>query len=96
MDLMSLLEKAWDKGSWCVVAVILALTISRVANWIKPWLESLFQSQIQLVNTLGSTNELQATANTHHAEANQQTAKAVEELKPILDELHRTVCRKVS
>ncbi len=96
MDAMSVLEKAWDKGAWCVVAVVLAIAISRVARWLKPWLEKFFNSQIGLVNTLGTTTEQQAAANEAHADANQQTALAVGELRPMLEELHRTVCQKAT
>ena len=96
MDVMSLIEKAWDKGAWCIVAVALVMGVVRVLRWLKPWLEKFFDSQIKLVTSLESTTKDQATANQAHAEANQQTANTVSDLRPMLEDLHRTVCKKAT
>lgn len=97
MDIATLLEKAWDKGgAWCVVAIVLWIAISRIASWLKPWLESFFSSQIGLVDKLGMTTQEQASANQSHADANLKTAQAVDELRPMLEELRLAVCQKAT
>lgn len=81
MDIAVLLEKAWDKGAWCVIAVALLVGIHRAWQWLKPFVEQLINSLVALIKSLEATTKQQAAANEANAVANTTNAKAIEELK---------------
>ena len=80
MDWGSWLSAAWDKGAWCVVAVLLMVGAHKFLQWLKPFIERLIEAFISLIKSLETSGQQHATANATHAEANAANAAGIKAL----------------